>query len=196
MVQEQVYSTVPLNDHATSRDNLNPINTSGTDGNFGPPGGSGRNTPSGSGNSKKKWSFLPSMQQNNSYDSAAMNEKTQSGRSTPKRPKPLHRPGSWDLLGDRAEWEEYNPAKSSVENLRFAEGDVGTNKVRRMLPELVHRAGRLTPSRLLDCTIGHSTEVSFLDGRYTSSPSPLYFGFPESSVSLLFQMPISGALLL
>lgn len=41
----------------------------------------------------------------------------------------MHRPGSWDLLGDKAEWEEYNPAKSSVENLRFAEGDVGTNKV-------------------------------------------------------------------
>lgn len=129
MVQEQVYSTVPLNDHATSRENLNPINTSGNDANFGPPSGSGRNTPSGSGNSKKKWSFLPNMQQNNSYDSGAMNEKSQSGRSTPKRPKALHRPGSWDLLGDRAEWEEYNPAKSSVENLRFAEGDVGTNKV-------------------------------------------------------------------
>ena len=45
-----------------------------------------------------------------------------------KRPKG-QRTGSWDLLGDRAEWEEYNVAQASVENLRFAEGDVGTNKV-------------------------------------------------------------------
>ncbi len=47
------------------------------------------------------------------------------GKSRPKG----HRTGSWDLLGDRAEWEEYNVAQASVENLRFAEGDVGTTKV-------------------------------------------------------------------
>lgn len=134
MTQEQTYTNVPLNDHATSRENLNPINAGG-DPNFGPPGGSGRNTPSGSGNSKKKWSFLPNMQQINtntaSFENGGMNEKAQSGRSTPRRPKNQHRPGSWDLLGDRAEWEEYNPAQASIENLRFAEGDAGTNKVRR-----------------------------------------------------------------
>ena len=46
-----------------------------------------------------------------------------------------HRSGSsWDLLGERAEWEEYNVAQASVENLRFAEGDVGTNKVRNRVP--------------------------------------------------------------
>ena len=45
-----------------------------------------------------------------------------------KRPKGS-RTGSWDLLGEKAEWEEYNPAQASVENLRFAEGDVGTTKV-------------------------------------------------------------------
>ena len=57
-------------------------------------------------------------------DGQDINEKKQ------KRPK-NHRAGSWDLLGDRAEWEEYNPAQASVENLRFAEGDVGTTKVSR-----------------------------------------------------------------
>ena len=47
----------------------------------------------------------------------------------PKRPKGSSRHGSWDLLGNGAEWEGYNPAEASVENLRYAEGDVGTNKV-------------------------------------------------------------------
>jgi len=47
-----------------------------------------------------------------------------------KRPKGL-RSNSWDLLGERAEWEDYNPKNASVENLRFAQGDVGTNKVSR-----------------------------------------------------------------
>lgn len=128
MAQEQTYTTVPLNDHATSRENLNPV---GTSGDFLPPVGSGANTPSGSGNSKKKWSFLPNMQHGNtnSFENGGINEKAASGRSTPRRPKHQHRPGSWDLLGDRAEWEEYNPAQASVENLRFAEGDVGTTKV-------------------------------------------------------------------
>lgn len=45
-----------------------------------------------------------------------------------KRPK-TSRAQSWDLLGERPEWEEYNPSKAKLENLRFAEGDVGTNKV-------------------------------------------------------------------
>lgn len=46
-----------------------------------------------------------------------------------KRPK-SNRTGSWDLLGEgRPEWEEYNPRDAKNENLRFAEGDVGTNKV-------------------------------------------------------------------
>jgi hypothetical protein len=39
------------------------------------------------------------------------------------------RGSSWDLLGERAEWEDYNPKDASVENLRFAQGDVGTTKV-------------------------------------------------------------------
>lgn len=45
-----------------------------------------------------------------------------------KRPRST-RGGSWDLLGERAEWENYDPKTASVENLRFAQGDVGTNKV-------------------------------------------------------------------
>lgn len=129
---------MPLNDHANrSHSDLDVSNTNSPlptshsiNTNFGPPvrsnPGSGANTPSGSGNKRKPWSFLPLHQSNASLESG-MNEK--SGKNTPKRPKPLHRPGSWDLLGDRAEWEEYNPAQASVENLRFAEGDVGTNKV-------------------------------------------------------------------
>jgi hypothetical protein len=39
------------------------------------------------------------------------------------------RGGSWDLLGERAEWEEYKTKDSAVENLRYADGDAGTNKV-------------------------------------------------------------------
>lgn len=46
-----------------------------------------------------------------------------------KRPK-SNRGSSWDLLGnERPEWEDYNPKNANVENLRFAEGDVGTTKV-------------------------------------------------------------------
>jgi hypothetical protein len=50
------------------------------------------------------------------------------GEKKKARPK-TPRGASWDLLGERAEWEEYNVADASVENLRYAEGDVGTNKV-------------------------------------------------------------------
>lgn len=132
MAQQQTYTNVPLNDHATSREHLSP-NPGLYDANFGPPR-SGANTPSGSGNSKKRWSFLPTpkaspMGNGNTFDNGGVNEKAQSGASTPRRPKGAHRAGSWDLLGDRAEWEEYNPAQASVDNLKFAEGDVGTNKV-------------------------------------------------------------------
>ena len=35
-------------------------------------------------------------------------------------------------MGERPEWEEYNPAQASVENLRYAEGDVGTNSFSRL----------------------------------------------------------------
>jgi len=128
MVQEQTYANVPLNDHATSREHLSPNPGYGGDVNFAPPG-SGANTPSGSGNSKKRWSFLPTSAANNKYGDGGMNEKGSPGTSTPKRPRGPHRVGSWDLLGERAEWEEYNPAQASVDNLKFAEGDVGTNKV-------------------------------------------------------------------
>ena len=52
------------------------------------------------------------------------------GAAGEKKKRPQQgRTTSWDLLGERAEWEDYNPAKASVENLRFAEGDVGTNPV-------------------------------------------------------------------
>jgi len=127
MVQEQTYANVPLNDHATSREHLSP-NPGGYVNDGLPPPRSGANTPSGSGNSKKRWSFLPTSA--GSKEAFDGNEKPSSGANTPKRPKGPHRVGSWDLLGERAEWEEYNPAQASVDNLKFAEGDVGTNKVR------------------------------------------------------------------
>lgn len=183
MSQEQTYTTVPLNDHATSRENLNPNPTGHhVDANFAPQG-SGRNTPSGSGNSKKRWSFLPGTQQPSpSFENGGMNEKAQSGRSTPRRPRGMQRGGSWDLLGaDRAEWEEYNPAQASVENLRFAEGDVGTNKVSLFLirPE----RQQLTSNSSVVFITGRSTGASSSDGLSTSFPSPRSYGFPVSSAS-------------
>jgi hypothetical protein len=125
MVQEQNYATIPLNDHATSREHLSPNPGYGND--VLPPMNSGGNTPQGSTNSKKRWSFLPTSSKAETFDHN--NEKPSSGTNTPKRPRGPHRVGSWDLLGERAEWEEYNPAQASVTNLKFAEGDVGTNKV-------------------------------------------------------------------
>ena len=118
---QQQYSTVPLNDQ--------PI-TPGTE-----YDASGRSTPNGAttggsgGGKKKTWSFLPMHSNASSLEQGhggGMSEKPK------KRPK-SSRNNSWDLLGDRAEWEDYNPAQASVENLRFAEGDVGTTKVRSTL---------------------------------------------------------------
>ncbi len=110
----QEYTTVPL------RDASSPVPLPSQSGRGTPsPLPSGANTPNGSGNRKKPWNFLPMHS-----STASLNGDDEKR----KRPK-AHRTGSWDLLGERAEWEEYNPAQASVENLRFAEGDVGTNKV-------------------------------------------------------------------
>ena len=89
--------------------------------------GSGENTPNGH-HKKKSWGFLGMNSNQASSVSLDMGEK---GEKT-KRPK-SSRHNSWDLLGDRAEWEEYNPSQAKNEKLRFAEGDVGTNKVCRIL---------------------------------------------------------------
>lgn len=86
--------------------------------------GSGASTPNGSGRKKKHWSFLPQQ----STTDLAENGQGGVSEKPSKRPK-TPRGTSWDLLGDRAEWEEFNPKNASVENLRFAEGDVGTTKV-------------------------------------------------------------------
>ena len=112
---KQDYTTVPLRDTSpvTQPDRGTPS-----------PLPSGANTPNGSANRKKYWTFLP-MHSSQSLDSGlgtVENEKRN------KRPR-SHRTGSWDLLGDKAEWEDYNVAEANVENLRFAEGDVGTTKV-------------------------------------------------------------------
>ncbi|WRT64242.1 uncharacterized protein IL334_001173 [Kwoniella shivajii] len=107
------YTTIPLQDREHNRtEAMSPT-----------PVQSGTTTPVGSGNKKKHWSFLPGSS-TTSLETSAMHEKGQ------KRPK-NSRGASWDLLGDRAEWEEFNPKNASVENLKFAEGDVGTNKLSR-----------------------------------------------------------------
>jgi len=106
------YTNVPLND---DRGYAQPSRTSS-------PLPSGASTPNGSaGRHKKPWNFL--------QPSTTSPEASEMGISEKKRPK-YRSAGSWDLLGDKADWEEYNVAQASVENLRFAEGDVGTNKVR------------------------------------------------------------------
>jgi hypothetical protein len=108
---DQHYTSIPLNDESPS--SARPSRSTS-------PNRSGANTPN-SGR-KKPWSFLPM------HGATASGHMTPSGDSEKKRPK-NRRNQSWDLLGDRADWEEYNPAKASVENLRFAEGDAGTTKV-------------------------------------------------------------------
>jgi hypothetical protein len=96
---QQTYRSVPLNDEPSGASTPIP---------------SGRNTPKGG---KRPFSFLPMNQSEQSFDSG---EK----RRRPKNP----RAQSWDLLGERAEWEDYKPSSAKVEQLRFAEGDVGTNR--------------------------------------------------------------------
>lgn len=85
---------------------------------------SGATTPHSESMNKRKWSFLPGNRSSASLEKSGVDEK-----GTKRRPK-NQRGTSWDLLGDRGEWEEFSPKNASVENLRFAEGDVGTNKVR------------------------------------------------------------------
>ncbi|WVN85447.1 uncharacterized protein L203_100593 [Cryptococcus depauperatus CBS 7841] len=86
---------------------------------------SGAATPASAGSAgKKSWSFLPGQESSSSLD-RTLNEKPS------KRPK-SSRGTSWDLLGDKGEWEDYKPNSASVENLRFAEGDVGTTKISKL----------------------------------------------------------------
>ncbi|KAK4686237.1 mechanosensitive ion channel protein 4/5/6/7/8/9/10, partial [Tremellales sp. Uapishka_1] len=113
--QGQDYTTIPLNSpyEATSS-----------------PMQSGRSTPNGT--KKHRFSFLP-MHSSTSLENTSEKE---------KRPKAASRSHSWDLLGggrDRADWEEYNLATSSVANLRFAEGDAGTTKLSRMYYWLLNK---------------------------------------------------------
>ncbi|ODO11764.1 hypothetical protein I350_00548 [Cryptococcus amylolentus CBS 6273] len=88
--------------------------------------GSAATTPGvGSANKKNRWSFMPSGHASSVSIDQSVNEKA------PKRPK-NNRNTSWDLLGDKNEWDEYKTNSASVENLRFAEGDAGTNKFSRL----------------------------------------------------------------
>lgn len=65
-----------------------------------------------------------SLEHGGANNGGLSNEK-QGYKSRPRN----QRGGSWDLLGERAEWEEYKTKDSAVENLRYADGDAGTNKV-------------------------------------------------------------------
>ncbi|WWC99777.1 hypothetical protein V866_006682 [Kwoniella sp. B9012] len=115
MARGDAYTTIPLQDRERDRSREGSPNRSGT------------NTPVGSGNKKKHWSFLPGSS-TTSLETGTLHEKNMG--SAGKRPRSA-RGTSWDLLGDKAEWEEFNPKNASVENLKFAEGDVGTNKLSR-----------------------------------------------------------------
>ncbi|KGB77411.1 serine/threonine protein kinase [Cryptococcus deuterogattii 99/473] len=106
--QGDAYTTIPLQDDHSN------VSASGT------------NTPHSGSANKKKWSFLPGSRSSDNLEKNAVDEK-----GTKRRPK-NQRGTSWDLLGERGEWEEYSPKNASVENLRFAEGDVGTNKFSRL----------------------------------------------------------------
>ena len=105
----QTFTSVPLRDESDDRASPSPY-------------ASGANTPTGSASKKKHWSFLPMHSQTSLENGGQMSEK--SG----KRPRAA-RGSSWDLLGERAEWEDFNPKNANVDTLRFAEGDVGTTKV-------------------------------------------------------------------
>ncbi|WWD17790.1 hypothetical protein CI109_102232 [Kwoniella shandongensis] len=102
---------------------------------------SGASTPNGSGNKKKTWSFFPSstnLEKGASSDGAATPAANSEKIHNQKRPKGS-RSASWDLLGDRAEWEDFNLKNASVENLRYADGDAGTNKLSRLYYWLLNR---------------------------------------------------------
>ncbi|ORY33717.1 Mechanosensitive ion channel-domain-containing protein [Naematelia encephala] len=124
LAQRQEYTTIPLNDdsaasYAVARDSPQSAPQSGT------------TTPNGSGRGKKHFSFLPTHSNPSYPSSPAENGQGSISEKKQKRPKTT-RGASWDLLGERPDWEGYNPAQASVENLRYAQGDVGTTKLSRL----------------------------------------------------------------
>ena len=90
---KQDYATVPLHDLSATHARGSPS-----------PVASGTNTPNGSANKKKPWTFLPT------HSFASLESSIGGDLEKRKRPK-NNRNTSWDLLGERAEWEEYNPAQ-------------------------------------------------------------------------------------
>ena len=150
------YATVPLRDRADSGGR----SESGRN----TPYSSGTNTPNGSHNKKKGWGIFP-MNSNTNLEAGQMGEKL-------KRPK-HPRNGSWDLLGYNADWEGYNPANAKNENLRFAEGDVGTNKVgTRCRVCRVRRSLRLAPGFEVVLLVDQSEHHHPMD--HVHCPRPRY----------------------
>ncbi|ORX36049.1 Mechanosensitive ion channel-domain-containing protein [Kockovaella imperatae] len=116
------YTTVPLKD-STANETTN-MATSGR----GTPYSSGHTTPNGSSSRRRGWNMF-------SHSSTSL----EAGQMGEKRPKHT-RNGSWDLLNNNPEWEGYNPATAKNENLRFAEGDVGTTKFSRLYYWLINKS--------------------------------------------------------
>lgn len=114
------FTTVPLND-------MNPLR-------------SGANSPSqGHGSSASrsrnpsKLGFLPlGAGSSSTLDHSPDDPEKRAGRAGHPGGNGRRSP-SWDRLGngdaERAEWENFNPANSKVQRLRFAEGDAGKTKV-------------------------------------------------------------------
>lgn len=114
--KDRAYTSIPLNDTSSPLTNIK-----GSDSRSGTPQngtGTGTSTPR-----RRPFSFIPMQKQNYSTPSV------DSGSAEKKKRPKTSRSQSWDLLGERPEWEEYNPSQAKEATLRFAEGDVGTNKV-------------------------------------------------------------------
>ncbi|WOO85247.1 Mechanosensitive ion channel protein Msy1 [Vanrija pseudolonga] len=123
------FTTVPLND-------MNPLR-------------SGANSPSqghGSTTSRSrnpsKLGFLPlGAGSSSTLDHSPEDPEKRAGRAGAHGNG--RRSASWDRLGtpdaERAEWENFNPANSKVQRLRFAEGDAGKTKLSRLYLWLLNR---------------------------------------------------------
>ncbi|KAL1410413.1 hypothetical protein Q8F55_004424 [Vanrija albida] len=120
------FTTVPLND-------------------MGPRSSSRTNSPAGNGSggarsrNPSRLGFLPL----GAGSSSTLDHSPEDPEKRGGRPKHMHRSSSWDRLGtpdaERAEWENFNPANSKVQRLRFAEGDAGTTKLSRLYLWLLNR---------------------------------------------------------
>ncbi|KAL7424777.1 hypothetical protein Q5752_000461 [Cryptotrichosporon argae] len=132
------YTTIPL--HGDGDERLAPAPASAAASGRATPDAHGSRSTTPSGRGRKGFSaFLPLHNGGTGHSSPSMSDAEKAGgvyKAAAGRPK-SSRTASWDMLGGlglagEREWEEYNPAHASVENLRFAEGDVGTTRLSRL----------------------------------------------------------------